>query len=189
MQRTTSPLAIARRAAAAAALLVGIAAGAGCAEVERAEVPLKLVVETTPPGAAVSVLTTGSKKAVALGSSPLALDRLFITCKIYPSDEIDYWLRDGAHVLPMNAQKPPYASPAYLAGNDYPYELWFVASLPGHKTAVETVRIDRWRLKRLLDEPNPTIKVALWLPRVGLGEGAGAGGAPPKVPESIPRGE
>lgn len=145
-------------------------------------------VVTAPPGAQVSVMTPAVGEWQKLGKGPLKVDGLVVVRKRYPDGAIDYWLYDGARVLPPNLEKPSYASPAYAAGADYPLELVFLATLPGYTDAASIVKINRYELDRLFGQADPALKVELKLPRAAAGTPPPAPGAPtPRPGESMPK--
>jgi hypothetical protein len=154
------------RTAAVAALALAIA---GCMSVERHERALALEFRTTPPGAAVAVAPASHPKDVKkLGTAPIQIEGLVIVRKTYLNGTSDYWLYDGLAALPPNPEKPPYATPAYAAGGDYPLVLEVVASLDAHAEARTTLTVDRARLERLFEaDAPPRIAVEMPMSRPG----------------------
>ncbi len=146
--------------------LAALAAGAGCAEVERFEKPVSLILETDPPGAIVAVTASDEAKPKLLGEAPSERTGLFVVSKRYPSGVVDYWLLDKTSTLPPNPDKPSFASPLYSAGNDYPFTLTFVAALPGRKPATSHIVIDRARLREMFESSNPSLRIELLLDEV-----------------------
>ena len=135
-----------------------------CYSVDRGERPLSIRVESYPSGASISVRCTSAEgdtaTAVPLGRAPLTVERLSVVRKVFVSGEADYWLRDYARKMPANSSKPPYASPAYLSGNDYPYRLAFTGTLEG-ASATATIVIDREAMRRAYEAGEGTIQVKL----------------------------
>jgi hypothetical protein len=163
----------------AAALALGLSAalcGAGCRSVETEARPLTITIESAPPAAHLAIAAGSGAPPRPLGSTPLVIDGLSIVRKTFVSGATDYWLQDGRRALPPNPRKPSYASPAYSAGNDYPYDLTLTASREGFEPATTTVRIDRSTLRRLFEERAPTLRVELRLEKR-----AAPSPAPPRV--------
>jgi hypothetical protein len=150
--------------AALGAALWLLLATVGCASVQRDERPIRLVLKA-PEGAAVTVQAAGSPDAKPLGAGPeIRLEKLRIVRKIFPNGAIDYWLKDGKGELPANAAKPAYASPDYSAGNDYPLELSFAASLSGFDTALASLTFGREELEQLFaDSVNAPARIEIAL--------------------------
>jgi hypothetical protein len=130
-----------------------------CHSVERTERAVKIRIETYPSGAAVTAQSLEGLP-VALGNAPVTLDRIAIVKKRFVNDELDYWLRDYSRKLPQNLAKPTFASPAFLAGNDYPYRITFTGTLEG-STATATVTFDRESLRRTFETGDGEIQVKL----------------------------
>ncbi len=133
-------------------LALSLVSGCRYPEVERTQRPLRVTVQTVPPGAEVTVLPPGGAEVRKLGRGPLEIEGLTIVRKRYPSQSVDYWLLDEVSVLPANPAKPWYASPEYSAGNDYPFDLIFRATSPGYEPVLASLLLDRGALKRLFEQ-------------------------------------
>ena len=149
--------------AAALVAVVMLLGAVGCSSPpERKVRAVTLSIETLPPGLKVTAAIPGSGSKRELGASPVSIGSLKVVRKVYSSGVVDYWLVDDQHELPLNPHKPEFASPDYLAGNDYPLELRLTAAAPGHEDGTQTLRIDRTVLADLF-ERDPTMGTSIVL--------------------------
>lgn len=156
---------------------------AGCSGFEYREKPLVLRIETVPTGATIAASTPVAGGTRLLGLAPVRIDSLAIVRRRYPSGAVDYWLRDADHRLPPHPAKPNWATDSYIAGNDYPLEITFAASLGGGRRATKRLLFDRDTLRRLFEEDEREIRLKLRLARAAK-PGAASGGA---IRASLPR--
>jgi hypothetical protein len=111
----------------------------------------------------VTAAIAGGSEARPLGRAPIEVPKLTIVRKEFPSGAVDFWLMDGGGTLPTNDAKPAFASPEYSAGNEYPLDLVFTATLAGFEPTVEKVKIDRSTLQFLSDHKRPEFGIAIRL--------------------------
>ncbi len=159
---------------------------AGCRGFEYKEHPLTLKIDTVPPGATIAASTPVEGGTRLLGIAPVMIDSLAIVRRRYPSGAVDYWLRDAEHRLPPHPAKPNWSSGAYLAGNDYPLQITFAASLGDGSRATRRLLFDRALLRRLFEQEQRELSLKLELRKR---KSAAAGGGDTALRASLSRDE
>lgn len=142
-----------------ALLAVALLTAPACSSPETIERPLRITVETVPPGGTVRMLAYGAEP-VDLGTAPVVLEGLTLVRTMWLSERMGYWLRDDAGALPPNTRRPKFASNDFKSGANYPLEVTFEASR-GTRRATSTVVFDHDALVKYFDRPGLLVRLPL----------------------------